>query len=483
MKINVSITRQENAEYFNCKIGDTVEVEFEDYIAAVVASELASGSLEACKAQAVASRTFAVSRGVLKGTPISDASNVAQAYRAPRNDAAKYPRCVEATKATAGQLLYYGKSAASTVFSASNGGRTYSSQEVWGGVRTYLPAQDDPWDAAAGTGKSGHGVGMSQRGAKYAASQNISYQSILKFYYPNTILMNNYGQEVAVVSNEKAEKVIAAAKSQLGNPYVYGAWGTECTPAMRKKYARWNPEHQDNIYKKCLVLSGKGNCEQCKWKGKLAFDCRGFTYWCLTQVGIVLGGGGATTQYNNAKNWQLRGEVKNMPNVVCCVFKYNKTTGKMAHTGLHIGDGEIIHCSCGVETSSLGDRTWTHFAVPAGLYSELPEEKVKVMTTLRKGMTGANVTYLQNALTILGYDCGTVDGKFGTKTFEAVKQFQKDCRLTADGVVGTKSWAALERELAEVEKEQSEPAADLTAIKNELADIKNRIAAIEKMLQ
>jgi len=37
-----------------------------------------------------------------------------------------------------------------------------------------------------------------------------------------------------------------------------------------------------------------------------------------------------------------------MPNVVCCVFQYNKSTGKMAHTGLHIGDGDIIHCSVNV---------------------------------------------------------------------------------------------------------------------------------------
>jgi len=77
MKINVKITRKENADFFNVKIDDIVEVEFEDYVAAVVASELASGNLEACKAQAVASRTFAISRGVLKGTPISDASGSA----------------------------------------------------------------------------------------------------------------------------------------------------------------------------------------------------------------------------------------------------------------------------------------------------------------------------------------------------------------------------------------------------------------------
>jgi peptidoglycan hydrolase-like amidase len=50
VKIKVEITRQENAEYFNTFIGDIVEVEFEEYVAAVVASEIGNGPLEACKA-------------------------------------------------------------------------------------------------------------------------------------------------------------------------------------------------------------------------------------------------------------------------------------------------------------------------------------------------------------------------------------------------------------------------------------------------
>ena len=43
MKIKVRITRQENATYFNAKVNDIVEVEFEEYVAAVTASEIGNG--------------------------------------------------------------------------------------------------------------------------------------------------------------------------------------------------------------------------------------------------------------------------------------------------------------------------------------------------------------------------------------------------------------------------------------------------------
>ena len=155
--------------------------------------------------------------------------------------------------------------------------------------------------------------------------------------------------------NEKALKIIEAAKSQLGNPYVFGMWGRECTPSVRRQYAGYNPSHKSAIFKACPVLSGKQpSCDGCKWQGKLAFDCRGFTYWCLSQVGITIKGGGATSQYNTVANWLQRGEIGDMPDVVCCVFQ--RRNGRMQHTGLHIGGGKVIHCSNGVQWGDTSDK-------------------------------------------------------------------------------------------------------------------------------
>jgi peptidoglycan hydrolase-like protein with peptidoglycan-binding domain len=63
--------------------------------------------------------------------------------------------------------------------------------------------------------------------------------------------------------------------------------------------------------------------------------------------------------------------------------------------------------------------------------------------TLREGSKGAAVVTLQNKLKAAGFNPGAADGSFGPKTEAAVKAFQKSRGLTADGVVGPKTWDKL----------------------------------------
>ena len=58
-------------------------------------------------------------------------------------------------------------------------------------------------------------------------------------------------------------------------------------------------------------------------------------------------------------------------------------------------------------------------------------------------VAGVSVSDVQSALTRAGLDPGPVDGKLGKKTRSAIKAFQRKNGLTADGVVGKKTWAAL----------------------------------------
>lgn len=62
-----------------------------------------------------------------------------------------------------------------------------------------------------------------------------------------------------------------------------------------------------------------------------------------------------------------------------------------------------------------------------------------IQRTLRQGMTGEDVLFLQTYLNSKGYDSGIQDGKFGPKTKQAVIFFQLANNLTGDGIVGPKT--------------------------------------------
>ena len=250
----------------------------------------------------------------------------------------------------------------------------------------------------------------------------------------------------------KAELAVKIAEACIGWPYVWGGYGQICSSANRQSYANRSscPSAESAVIKKkCQILNGsKGSCSGCKWYPGGAtrfFDCRGFTRWVLQQVGIIINGAGATSQYNDDSNWIVKGDIKDMPsNVVCCVFMADGA--KKSHTGLCIGGGNIIHCSGEVKRGKVTDRGWTHYAIPKGMEGDVPVPTPgEDFPTLRKGSSGEYVTLLQTKLIQYGYDlapCGA-DSKFGNKTLSAVKAFQKDRGLTADGIVGAKTWSAL----------------------------------------
>ncbi|MFF2653672.1 C40 family peptidase [Streptomyces sp. NPDC058045] len=62
--------------------------------------------------------------------------------------------------------------------------------------------------------------------------------------------------------------------------------------------------------------------------------------------------------------------------------------------------------------------------------------------TIRKGSSGSSVREAQCRLNAKGAKLA-VDGQFGSATETAVKAFQKSAGLTADGVVGPKTWNKL----------------------------------------
>lgn len=107
----------------------------------------------------------------------------------------------------------------------------------------------------------------------------------------------------------------------------------------------------------------------------------------------------------------------------------------------------------------VGENTWmklfSETAVPKVTPKPAPATPAATATPkptstefrLQYSDVNADVTELQTLLKNLGY-LSTVDGSFGFGTYEAVKAYQKVNGLTADGVVGPKTWGHIHSELA-----------------------------------
>ena len=67
------------------------------------------------------------------------------------------------------------------------------------------------------------------------------------------------------------------------------------------------------------------------------------------------------------------------------------------------------------------------------------------LTVLKRGSEGEQVKTLQRILYALGYNLGKygIDGDFGGKTEEAVKEFQSSRGISSDGIVGKDTWTKL----------------------------------------
>ena len=65
------------------------------------------------------------------------------------------------------------------------------------------------------------------------------------------------------------------------------------------------------------------------------------------------------------------------------------------------------------------------------------------VATSRYGSSGAEVRQIQTKLKNWGYYNGSIDGLYGSSTLSAVKKFQKKNGLTADGIAGKKTLAAM----------------------------------------
>ena len=174
-----------------------------------------------------------------------------------------------------------------------------------------------------------------------------------------------------------------------------------------------------------------------QWVGRRVADCSGLFYWAYKQLGGYM-------------------------------YHGSNTKGS-DHVGLYVGSGEVIEAkgtAYGVVESKITRwNEWaelTSTAYAADSSADAPDLPADVPVTpaptenpadagdgaspllvLRNGSRGTQVKVLQYLLIDAGFDCDKVDGIAGKNTIAAVKAFQTAQGLTADGIVGAKTWAAL----------------------------------------
>jgi hypothetical protein len=255
----------------------------------------------------------------------------------------------------------------------------------------------------------------------------------------------------------KAEIIREWAISKAGCPYIFAANGQKCTPAYREKQMKSKPDYATNIKKNCPVLSGKQvTCDGCKYKDKPSYDCSGLTKEAGKLVGLALPHG-ASSQWKG-DYWDEKGTIDQMPwDEVCFVYNEMQTADPMGHVGIYLGNGTVVdargHAS-GVIHSPLSSYPWDHFGILKGMNEE-GGEIVSEPSYLTIHCKGFAVEKLQNLLNNAGFNCGTVDGIFGSKTEAAVKQLQAANHLPESGIVDEATQKALEAAQAVIDPNAS----------------------------
>ena len=262
-------------------------------------------------------------------------------------------------------------------------------------------------------------------------------------------------------ANALIEKFKQALSEKWG--YIWGTAGIKWTQArqtqkvnyMVSKYGKnWQKNkdaENDNYYGAALYGS--------KWIGRMVADCSGLFVWAFKQLGGAIYHGSNTIydRYCSSKGKITDANRKNIKPGTAVFVDHN---GKKTHIGLFVGNNTVIEASgtiAGVCTSKLNTSKWTHWGelkdvdYPAKTPQETPSDDSddipsgQSLPTLKRGMKGEYVTLLQTKLVNKGYSVGSygIDGDFGSGTLKAVQQFQRDNGLTVDGIVGAKTWAAL----------------------------------------
>ena len=234
----------------------------------------------------------------------------------------------------------------------------------------------------------------------------------------------------------KASELITLFEKALNEGWGY-IWGT--------RGQVWTQASQDRATRDMTVRYGQ------KWVGKRVADCSGLFVWAMKELGgEIYHGSNTMWKKYCTRQGTLTGEMHIKPGTA--VFTVG-SDGVRGHVGLYIGGNICIEAkgtAYGVVTSPLsrwdewGELRYKQGGAWVEVEYDLPADVIEMaQRTLRKGDRGTDVEELQRILNADPRYPTKVDGIFGSDTEASVRAFQADHGLTADGIVGAKTWAKL----------------------------------------
>lgn len=245
------------------------------------------------------------------------------------------------------------------------------------------------------------------------------------------------------------EALIAKFQYALDNDWGY-IWGTAGV--------LWTAARQEQLEKTTDSDRKSGRKYGSKWIGHTVADCSGLFAWAFKQLGGYMYHGSNTMwdKYCTTKGELIKGRRDDGKELKPGTAIFTHATEKRGHVGLYIGGGWVIEASGtinGVIRTKITISKWKEWGelkgvnyenAPADVITD-PAEDNMTYGTLKKGAKGPVVKYAQQLLMDHGFSLPKygADGDFGSETASAVKAFQQANGLTADGIIGKKTWEKL----------------------------------------
>lgn len=166
--------------------------------------------------------------------------------------------------------------------------------------------------------------------------------------------------------------------------------------------------------------------------------------WCAAMVGAVIAQVGlipsGSLMARSYATWGQRVPLQEaMPGDVVVLARGAPPAG---HVGFFLRfEGTRVWIRGGNQGDAVTDASYPATGIVAIRRADPSAPQGK--GTVRRGSKGAMVLDLQVQLAALGYFSGAKDGIFGPLTDGAVRAFQADQGLDVDGIVGNRTWKAL----------------------------------------